>query len=177
MVRIAPLTQPWPAWFAEAMSRTMPPGVAPLLLFRVIGRSRRAWQKLAGGSLLDGETITLREREIVILRTTARCGCDYEWQVHAELFARRARLSAEQVANSAADEIDASLWSEDEATLFATVDALLERRALTETEFARFRAERSDEEVLEVFQLVGFYQGVSLICGALNIWVEAAEPE
>jgi alkylhydroperoxidase family enzyme len=36
-----------------------------------------------------GRTLSLsrREREIVILRTTGRCGCEYEWSVHVAYFA------------------------------------------------------------------------------------------
>ncbi|MGH2404354.1 MAG: hypothetical protein ACRDGN_07795 [bacterium] len=38
-------------------------------------------------------SIGLAEREIVIQRVCARCGCDYEWGVHASIFATRAGLS------------------------------------------------------------------------------------
>ncbi|GAA3246389.1 carboxymuconolactone decarboxylase family protein [Dactylosporangium siamense] len=34
-------------------------------------------------------SLTLREREIVILRTCARRGCEYEWGAHVLVFANR----------------------------------------------------------------------------------------
>ena len=38
--------------------------------------------------------LSLRHRELLILRTTARCGAEYEWGVHVQVFAAKAGLSA-----------------------------------------------------------------------------------
>ena len=127
MTRIAPLEAPWPDWFAEAMARVMPPGAKPLALFRSVATSERAWTKFAAGSLLDKGPLPLREREIVIDRTTARCGCSYEWGLHAALFARPAALSPAQLADTAAERIDPAFWSDAEIALIEATDALLDR--------------------------------------------------
>ena len=50
----------------------------------------RAWDKFRAGSLLDRGPLSLREREIVIDRTCALTGCEYEWGVHVALFAKAA---------------------------------------------------------------------------------------
>ena len=55
-----------------------------------------------GGGLLDKGHLTLRQREIVIDRVTARCGSEYEWGVHVAFFAKRAGLDAAQHAPSCA---------------------------------------------------------------------------
>ena len=177
MSRIAPLAEPWPDWFAEAMARTMPPGMAPLQLFRAVARSRRAWEKFSAGSLLDRGPLELRAREIVILRTTALCGCGYEWGVHARLFADRAGLTPQQVEDSAAEAVDSALWSAAERALIAAVDALIARKRLDEAEFAALRDRHSDEQMLEIVQLVAFYHGVSLLCGALALSAEPGMPD
>ena len=176
MSRIAPFEAPWPDWFAEDMARTMPPGMAPLALFRAVASSKRAWAKFSAGSLLDKGPLPLREREIVIDRTTARCGCGYEWGIHAALFATRAGLSEAQLADTAAERIDPALWSDAELALIAATDALLDRKRLADPEFARLRAHFSDAQILEIVQLVGFYHGVSLICGALDLPPEPGTP-
>jgi alkylhydroperoxidase family enzyme len=175
--RIAPLAEPWPDWFAQAMARTMPPGVAPLALFRTLATSRRAWDKFSAGSLLDRGPLSLRDREIVIDRTTALCRCSYEWGIHVALFAERAGLSQDQVNDSAAATPDRRLWSEGELALLASVDALIDHKRLDDAEFDRLRAHYSDEQILEAVQLVAFYHGVSLICGALALAPEPGMPE
>ena len=154
----------------------MPPGVEPLVLFRTLATSGRAWEKFAAGSLLDPGPLPLREREIVIDRTAARCGCGYEWGIHVTLFAGRAELSGAQVADTAAAEIDPSLWSEAERALIASVDALIDRKRLDDVEYEGLRAHFSEEQVLEIVQLVAFYHGVALICGALDLQPEPGMP-
>ncbi|MGZ8997735.1 MAG: carboxymuconolactone decarboxylase family protein [Allosphingosinicella sp.] len=155
----------------------MPPGAEPLLLFRTVGASKRAWTKFAAGSLLDKGPLPLREREIVIHRTAARCGCGYEWGIHAALFAERAGLSEQQLLGTAAEDIDSALWSEEEAVLLQTVDALIERKRLGDEEFLRLSRHFSTDQILEIIQLVAFYHGVALICGALDLASEPGTPK
>jgi alkylhydroperoxidase family enzyme len=176
MSRILPLEPPYPPFFEQAMAQVMPAGAEPLALFRAVATSTRAWDKFAGGSLLDRGPLPLREREIVIDRTTARCGCDYEWGVHVRLFAARAGLSAAQVDDTAAAASDPQLWSEAELALLETVDALLERKRLDVREFDRLRAHFADDQILEIVQLVAFYHGVSLLCGTLALEPEPGTP-
>ena len=176
MSRVAPLERPFPPAFAEAMERTMPPGVEPLALFRTIATSERAWRKFSAGSLLDKGPLGLREREIVIDRTAARCGCDYEWGIHVALFAQRVELNEAQVSDTAADQPDPELWSESELVLIETVDALIDRKRLEEDEYRRLSDHFSEEQILEIVQLVAFYHGVALICGALALPPEPGMP-
>jgi alkylhydroperoxidase family enzyme len=170
------LERPFPPNFAYAMERTMPPGMEPLVLFRALATSGRAWEKFAAGSLLDPGPLPLREREIVIDRTCARCGCGYEWGIHVALFAGRAELSLAQIEDTAADGIDPSLWSEAEQALIGSVDALIDRKRLDDVEYKQLRAHFSEEQVLEIVQLVAFYHGVALICGALDLQPEPGMP-
>lgn len=81
--RIAALDRPFTPAVAEALQRIMPPGVAPLALFRTLAVNERVFLRFMAGALLDRGSITLREREIVIDRACARCGSEYEWGVHA----------------------------------------------------------------------------------------------
>ena len=101
--RIAPLDPPYSAPVAAALERIMPAGVPPLALFRTLAVNERVFLRVMAGGLLDRGSITLREREIVIDRTCARCGSEYEWGVHVAFFAERARLSPEEVASTCAE--------------------------------------------------------------------------
>src|ERR1700674_145904 len=94
--RIAPANPPYPATIQPRFDALMPPGVAPLVLFRALARDERLFQRFMGAGLLDKGHLTLRQREIVIDRTTARCGSEYEWGVHIAFFAKRAGLDAVQ---------------------------------------------------------------------------------
>ena len=88
--RVAPLEPPYPEPVQAALDRIMPAGVPPLALFRTLARNERVFLRLMAGGLLDRGSISLREREIVIDRTCARCGSEYDWGVHVAFFAERA---------------------------------------------------------------------------------------
>ena len=106
MSRIAPLDLPYAPELKEQFDRIMR-GAPPLALFRVIAGHPRAWEKFRGGSLLDRGPLTLREREIVIDRTCALNGCEYEWGAHVATFAEPARLTDEQVRATVLEKADA----------------------------------------------------------------------
>lgn len=171
MARIEPLAEPYPEPFARAMAVLMR-GAPPLKLFTTLAKHERAWSKFTAGSMLDRGPLSLRDRELVIDRTTARCGCEYEYGVHIRGFAEKAGIDEAQqralVHGDAADPV----WTASEAALIAGVDALLIRKRLSDAEWASLGAHFSEAEVLEVVQLVAFYHGVSLICGALDLPLE-----
>src|ERR1700704_475493 len=139
MSRIAPLAPPYLSEIQGQFDRIMR-GAPPLMLFRVIATNARAWEKFRAGGLLDRGPLTLREREIVIDRTCARTGCEYEWGVHVATFAEAARLTDEQVCATVLDDAGAACWSEPEQALIAAVDALHERATLEDTEFKTLSA-------------------------------------
>ena len=163
----------WEPRFAAAVDAMTPPGGKPLGLFPPFAHSARAWEKFSGGALTGRGPLSPRQREIVILRTAARTGGEFEWTTHATMFAAKAGFTPEQVRSTFDGHADDGNWDAAEAVLIATVDALLDRKKLTQAEFDAFHAHYDAAQVLEIIQLVGFYHGVSLICGALDIGPEA----
>src|SRR3546814_9785408 len=74
MARLEPLSPPFDPAAAEVLAQ-MP---ADLALFRTVAHNPRVLSRWRGGGLLDKGSVSLRQREIVILRTTARLGAEYE---------------------------------------------------------------------------------------------------
>ncbi|MFH0298923.1 carboxymuconolactone decarboxylase family protein [Bradyrhizobium sp. 31Argb] len=172
MSRIAPLEPPYAVELKEQFDRIMR-GAPPLLLFRVIASQDRAWQKFTAGSLLDRGPLSLREREIVIDRTCALTGCEYEWGVHIATFADAASLTEPQVRATVHGEADDPCWSPAEQALIAAVDALHHRATLSDAEFAALSAHYDDAKILEIMLLCGFYRTVSYIANGLSLPLEA----
>ena len=95
MARIEPLSPPYEPEVAEQLARMMPPGVAPIALFRMFARNvpmARGMSGWAGYYLTSQLRLSMREREIVIDRTCARTACEYEWSVHVLHYADRVGL-------------------------------------------------------------------------------------
>jgi alkylhydroperoxidase family enzyme len=172
MSRIAPLEPPYAPEIQAQFDRIMR-GAPPLTLFRVIAGNARAWDKFRAGSLLDGGPLLLREREIVIDRTCALTGCEYEWGVHVTIFATAAKLTDEQVRATVKESADAPCWSASEQALIAAVDALHHRATLSDDEFTRLSAHYDDAKIFEVMLLCGFYRTVSCLANGLDLPLEA----
>ena len=171
MSRIAPLEPPYAPEIQDQFDRIMR-GAPPLMLFRVMAGNARAWEKFRAGSLLDRGPLSLREREIVIDRTCALTGCEYEWGVHVATFADAAHLTAEQVRATVLGSADARCWSESERALIGAVDALHHRATLSNAEFAALSAHFDDARIFEIILLCGFYRTVSYLANGLDLPLE-----
>ena len=168
--RVVPLEPPYPEPVQAALDRIMPAGVAPLALFRTLARNERVFLRLMAGGLLDRGSISLREREIVIDRTCARCGSEYEWGVHVSFFAERVGLTPEQVTATATG--DPTAFPEHERLLLRLVDALHDEARVGDALWAALRAHWSEEQLIELVALTGFYHLISFATNALRIPLE-----
>lgn len=167
--RVDPLAPPFPAELQAVFDRIMPPGVPPLVLFTTLARVPRVYDRFRAGSLLDRGPLTLRQREIVIHRTCARCGCAYEWGVHAAFFAERTGMTAEHLQSTACGGADDLVWSNDERLLIRLADELHDAAGLSEELWNALRAAYSIEQILELIALVGFYHTVSFFANGLRL--------
>jgi alkylhydroperoxidase family enzyme len=173
MSRIAPAEPPYEPQIAAALERIMPAGVPPLVLFRTMARSPRVFARMFAGALLDKGPLTLRQREVVIDRTTARLGCEYEWGVHVAFFAEAAGFTPEHVAASVTGRGDAACWSDDEQALIALVDDLVDRRTIGEATWTALASHFDEAGILEAIALVGFYHTISFLCVGLELPLES----
>jgi alkylhydroperoxidase family enzyme len=171
MSRIAPLEPPYAGEIQGQFDRIMR-GAPPLMLFRVMAGNARAWEKFRAGGLLDPGPLSLREREIVIDRTCARTGCEYEWGVHVAIFAGAAQLTEAQVRATVLGSADAPCWSAAEQALISAVDALHDRATLSDAEFKALSAHYDDARIFEIILLCGFYRTVSYLANGLDLPLE-----
>lgn len=173
MPRIPPASEPYEPRVAAELARIMPPGIEPLVLFRTMARSPRVFAKLFAGGLLDKGPLSLRQRELVIDRTTARLGCEYEWGVHIALFAQRAGLTEAEIAATVRGPATEACWHPEERALLALVDDLVDHRTIGEATWASLAAHFDDPQILEAIALVGYYHSISFLCNGLGLPLES----
>jgi alkylhydroperoxidase family enzyme len=162
-MRIAPLTPPYSPAVEEDLTKLMPPGVPPLVLFRTLAHNPRVLRRVRRGGLLDPGALPLRERELVILRTTARCGSEYEWGVHAAFFGAAAGFDDAALAATVHGGPDDPPWSPRERLLVALCDALHDHGDVDDALFAALRATFDEAQLLEATVLVGQYHTISFV--------------
>lgn len=178
--RIPPLAPPYPDDVEEDLRKMMPPGLPPIALFRVVANSPRVLSRMRRGSLLDRGSLSLRHRELAILRTTALCGAEYEWSVHAAFFAEAAGFTAAELAATAeadhADRVRAVDWAEDEQLLLELVASLHATSDVDDALWHRLAERFTAEQLIELVYLVGLYHAVSFTTNALRLPLEPGAP-
>ncbi|PTS83425.1 carboxymuconolactone decarboxylase [Pseudomonas sp. HMWF032] len=174
--RIQPVQPPYTSDVQAAFDRVMPPGMPPLKLFRSMAHNPRVLQRLLAAGLLDRGSISLRERELLILRTTARCGAEYEWGVHVAAFNGQAGFSPEQLADTCAVVTDGGLWSSTEQALLALADSLHSSAAVEDRLWQQLSSAFTEAQLIECLVLVGFYHAVSFVVNGLRVEHEAQAP-
>lgn len=173
MIRIEPATSPYPPAIAQALARIMPAGVEPLALFRTLARSPRIFERIFAGGLLDKGALDLRQREIVIDRTTAKLGCEYEWGVHVAFFAVKVGFDPEHIAATVHGPANAACWTAGEQALLTAVDDLVDRRTIADATWVSLSAHFDEAQILETIALVGYYHTISFLCRGLNLPLES----
>jgi len=180
VARIEPLIAPYEPDVDEQLTRMMPPGVDPIGLFRTFARNMPMTVAMNGwGGYELGRTLSLskRQREIVIDRVTARCGCEYEWGVHVAFFAEAVALSPEQVRSLTAGSPADACWEDPvERLLIEAVDSLHDTSDIDDELFARLRGVLPEAQLLDLFMLTGWYHAISFCARAARVDLEPGAP-
>jgi 4-carboxymuconolactone decarboxylase len=172
--RVAPLKAPYDPELERTLERMMPPGVAPLRLFRTVAHNPHMLDKLrsTGSYLLNFGTLPAADRELVIHRVCGRCGCEYEWGVHVVFFGRAMGFTDAQLESTVSGEPSDPVWSDHEAMLIELVDQLHDSSAVTDELFSRLEAHYNEAQLVELMTLVGQYHAVSFVANALGVELE-----
>lgn len=176
MQRIEPVRPPYDEELRSSFDVVMPPGMEPLTIFRTVGRNPRVLSRMVRGGLLDKGSISLADRELVILRSCAVCGGEYEWGVHAAIFGSKAGFSEAQLADTCAERFDAGLWEASQQLLLGMVDALHASARIDDALWAELARHYTEEQLIELVMLAGLYHAVSFVVNAFEIEPEAFAP-
>ncbi|MEL3890609.1 carboxymuconolactone decarboxylase family protein [Ferrovibrio sp. MS7] len=171
--RLAPLQPPYDEAVAAEFARIMPPGVPPIALFRQVAHNPRVLGRWRGGSLLDPGSISLRQREIVILRVTARLNAEYEWSVHVAFFAAKAGFTPAEIAGT---RLGGGFAADADKLLLRIVDTLIDAKGLDDMLWEEASAVFSPAQLVEILSLVGFYHTVSFTVNTLRTPLEPGAP-
>ena len=122
------------------------------------------------GHILYGTSLSLRQREILVLRVACLRRCEYEWAQHV-ILAEDAGLTADEIARII-EGPDAPGWAPIEGALVRAVDELLTDAAVSSGTWSMLAGEFDDQQLMDLIFTVGTYEMV-----AFAIRSFAVEPE
>jgi alkylhydroperoxidase family enzyme len=178
-VRIPPLVPPYAPEVDSRLASMMPPGVPPIGLFRTFATNLAMTDAMADWGAYELSrrlSLSMREREILIDRTCARCGAEYEWGVHVLFFADRVGFSPEQVASLTHGSADDPCWTSRERSLIRAADALHDAADIGDELWAELSEELTDQQILDLLILCGWYHAISYVARAARVELEPDAP-
>ena len=144
-------------------------GGEPPKVFTTLARHRRLfrpWLRFAAALMPRGD-LPRRDSELVILRVACNCDCEYERRQHERL-ARREGLTAADVERVAAGP-SADGWTPRQSALLRAVDALHERRTLSDELWAELGSHLNETQLIELPMLVGHYEMLAMTLNSLRV--------
>lgn len=173
--RIAPIDPPYDPAVQADFDQVMR-GLPPLKLFRTIARNPRVLSRLMAGGLLDRGSISLRLRELVILRTTALNGAEYEWGVHVAAYGAKAQLTQAELRSTVRGNGDDDCWSRSESLAIRLCDALHHHGDVDDALWSELASVFAEDQLIELIMLTGNYTSISFFLRATRVELEKSAP-
>lgn len=129
-----------------------------------------AWLNF-GKCLTTGGRVSMRTRELLILRVALHSSCEYEWANHVP-----GALGAGMTSNEIASLVEiknADSWSDADAAVLDLIDDLCTDDCASEKTWEALKTTHDDGEIIELLMLIGFYR---MNAGFLNSLGVQAEP-
>lgn len=123
------------------------------------------------GFVLFGTTLTLRQRELLVLRVAHGRDCEYEWLQHTVL-AADVGISDDEVARVQQGP-DAAGWSPFEAALLRSVDELVADACIGDETWDALATELDTQQLMDVVFTVGAYDLLAMAFKSFGVEVDA----
>jgi 4-carboxymuconolactone decarboxylase len=169
--RLAPTTEA--DWDDE--TRGLVEGSGGLNIFATLAHHPKALKRwlVFGAHVLAKSTIPARERELLILRTGWRCGCEYEFGQHT-VIGRAAGITDDEVRRLTVDGLDG--WSDADATWVRAADELVADHRLGDGSWAALSAHLDEKQLIDLVFTVGQYVLVSMALNTFGVELDEGVP-
>ena len=172
--RISPLSE---SEWDQGQRDLMQPFVAGDRVFNVFGTLirhpdlLRRWLVFAN-HILGKSTITVREREVLILRTAKLANAEYEWGQHV-VIAREAGLSDNEI-QAIGNHGDG--LSDLEKLLLSTADELIRDKMLSEEIWGELNEHFDTRQVMDIVFTVGQYTMLAMALNTFGVQLDEGLP-
>lgn len=125
--------------------------------------------------VLAKNTLTPRDRELLILRVGVRCRSPYEFGQH-HVIAQRSDITVEEIDNVKAGPTHQS-WSPFDAALLRAADELHDDSMISDATWATLAQRYNAEQMLDVIFTVGNYHLVSMALNSCGVVLDEGIPD
>lgn len=128
------------------------------------------WAVMAG-HLFFKNSLTSRQREIIVLRITWRCRSDYEFINHLEIARDRNLMSEEEMLDLTRN-TPMLAWSREEDALISATNEIAETTEMSDETWSILSETLSIPQIMDVVMTVGGYTLNSMACNSLTVDID-----
>jgi len=172
--RIAPLQRPYKPEIEAALAKWMPPGsdIEPLLLFRTLMVHDQLASRMRplGAGILGGKALVPPGlREVMIHRTCALTGAEYEWGVHVAVFGKPLGFTDDQLSSTVHGAWTDPCWDDEQAAVFRLADELHETGTVSDELWTALASHFDHPQILELLVTAGWYHVIGYVCNGARV--------
>ncbi|HEY9555677.1 MAG TPA: carboxymuconolactone decarboxylase family protein [Acidimicrobiales bacterium] len=172
--RVRPVVDP-PADVAALLAKGTKHDGEPLTMMKVLAHRPKVLRSMIsiGGALWGSGHVGPRERELAILRSAWRTGCEYEFG-HHRLLAPGCGVTDAEIAATAVLDLDG--WTASDRLLLTAVDELCVTSRISPSTWSAMAGDWSEDQLLDLVLLVGTYTLIGMVVGGLDLPREPGVP-
>ncbi len=173
-MRIDPLAPPFSAEVQTQFDQLPSSWQPPFEHFKILARDPRLLRAYRLGSVayLEPSHLSLRQREVFLLRVTGRCRNAFEWCLRAHYFADDAGITETQMHASVHGNADNACWETGDRVLIRLADELHDTASISDALWAEVRGAFSEQAILQLLLLAGHYRTNAYVSVGLQVPVD-----
>lgn len=147
-----------------------------LNIFRTLAvhpKLAKRWMVFAN-HIMGKSTLSLRDREIVILRIGWLCRSEYEWGQHV-VISQRAGLSMEDI-NRVKGGADAGGWADNERWLIRAADELHDNAFVSDATWQALTETYDDQQMMDIVFTCGQYNLLAMALNSFGVQLDDGIP-
>jgi alkylhydroperoxidase family enzyme len=173
--RVAPLEpHEWPEEHRQMLKAVYEQGQVYNNLGTVARHASAFGRIMAWGQhVMQRSTLTVRERELLILRTGWLCQCQYIWKQHTVIGQRDAKLTTQEIELVHEGPLAAGLLAEDRLLLQAADELHLDH-FITDATWDGLARSHSTEQMMDIIFAAGTYAMMASLMSSLGVQLDAS---
>jgi hypothetical protein len=172
-MRMDPLPSPYSADVQAVLDRLPAEWAPPFVHYRILARDPRLLAAyLQGFAYLNPSHLTVRQREIFLLRVTGRCRNAFEWCLRTHYFADVSGMTEVQIRASVHGSSDDACWTRNDRLLIRLADELHDNAAISDELWTELCREFTEEALLQLILMAGHYRTNAYLAVGLRLPVD-----
>jgi hypothetical protein len=172
-MRMEPLAPPYTTEVQAVLDRLPGDWAPPFVHYAILARDPRLLSAyLQSVAYIDPSHLTVRQREVFLLRVTGRCRNAFEWCLRAHYFADAAGMTEAELRASVHGDAHDGMWTANDRLLIRLADELHDTASISDLLWTGLRADFTEEALLQLLLMAGHYRTNAYLARGLELPVD-----